>query len=178
MIILGLILIVLAVVAALILFAGTSALDLIDFNILNRTYEMSPLALVIAGAVTMTLLWWGWSLVRMGTHRRVRKSREAKEAARQAALDREAREKENQAKWERELRERERQVRETEARLAEQRVSTSEARKRAEVAEHKIEGRPGDDIRPGGSSGPTQPVTPRPSDAPARPTDGTDRPTP
>ena len=139
MIILGLILIVLALVAALVLFAGTSALDLIDFNILNRTYEMSPLALVIAGAVTMTLLWWGWALVRMGTHRRVRKSREAKEAARQAELDREAREKENQAKWERELRERERKVRETEAQLADQRLSTSEARKRAEVAERKAD---------------------------------------
>lgn len=139
MIILGLILIVLALVAALFLFVGTSALDSITLDVLNQTYVMSPLALVIAGAVTMTLLWWGWALVRMGTHRRVRKSREAKEAARQAELEREAREKENQAKWERELRERERKVRETEARLAEQRVSTSEARKRAEVAERKAD---------------------------------------
>lgn len=139
MIILGLILIVLALLAALFLFVGTSALDTITLDVLNQTYVMSPLALVIAGAVTMTLLWWGWSLVRMGTHRRVRKSREAKEAARQAELEREAREKENQAKWERELRERERKVRETEARLAEQRVSTSEARKRAEVAERKVD---------------------------------------
>jgi type VI protein secretion system component VasK len=163
MIILGLILIVLALAAALFLFAGTSALDTITLDVLNQTYAMSPLALVIAGAVTMTLLWWGWALVRMGTHRRVRKSREAKEAARQAELDREAREKENQAKWERELRERERKVRETEARLADQKISTSEARKRAEVAEHQADtlshpqplpgdrpaaGRPGDTPHP------------------------------
>ena len=139
MIILGLILIILALAAALFLFVGTSALDTITLDVLNQTYAMSPLALVIAGAVTMTLLWWGWSLVRMGTHRRVRKSREAKEAARQAELDREAREKENQVKWERELRERERKVRETEARLADQRISTSEARKRAEVAERQAD---------------------------------------
>jgi hypothetical protein len=139
MIILGLILIVLALAAALFLFVGTSALDLIQLEVLNQTYAMSPLALVVAGAVVMTLLWWGWALVRLGTRRRVRKSREAKEAARQAELDRAAREKENQAKWERELRERERQVRESETRLEEQRISTSEARKRAEVAERKNE---------------------------------------
>jgi type VI protein secretion system component VasK len=141
MIILGLILIVLALAAALFLFAGTSALDTITLDVLDQTYAMSPLALVIAGAVTMTLLWWGWALVRMGTQRRVRKSREAKEAARQAELDREAREKENQAKWERELRDRERKVRESEARLADQKISTSEARKRAEVAERQTDTR-------------------------------------
>lgn len=138
MIILGLVLIILALVAALFLFLGTSALPVIELEVLGSTYHMSPLALVISGAVTMTLLWWGWALVRMGTRRRVRKSREAKEAARQAELDRAAREKENQAKWERELRDRERQVRETEARLAEQKISTQEARRRAEVAEHEV----------------------------------------
>lgn len=152
MIILGLVLIVLALAAALVLFLGTSALETISVDVLNQTFAMSPLALVIAGAVTMTLLWWGWALVRLGTRRRVRKSKEAKEAARQAELDREAREKENQAKWERELRDRERKVRETEARLAEQRISTSEARKRAEVAEHKVdEGQPA----PAGTDRPT-----------------------
>ncbi|HHU10793.1 MAG TPA: hypothetical protein GXZ60_12395 [Intrasporangiaceae bacterium] len=142
MIILGLILIVLALVAALFLFLGTSALPTMELEVLGTTYHMSPLALVISGAVAMTLLWWGWALVRMGTRRRVRKSREAKEAARQAELDRAAREKENQAKWERELRDRERQVRETEARLAEQKISTQEARRRAEVAEHQVADEP------------------------------------
>ena len=137
MIILGLILIVLALAAGLFLFVGTTALDPIHLEVLGQTYSMSPLALVIAGAVAMTLLWWGWALVRMGTRRRVRKSREAKEAARQAELDRAAREKENQAKWERELRDRERQVRDSEARLQDQKLSTNEARRRAEVAEGK-----------------------------------------
>lgn len=137
MIILGLILIVLALAAGLFLFVGTTALDPIQLEVLGQTYSMSPLALVIAGAVAMTLLWWGWALVRMGTRRRVRKSREAKEAARQAELDRAAREKENQAKWERELRDRERQVRDSEARLQDQKLSTNEARRRAEVAEGK-----------------------------------------
>jgi type VI protein secretion system component VasK len=170
MIILGLILIVLALAGAVFLFAGTSALDPIQLEVLNQTYSMSPLALVIAGAVAMTLLWWGWALVRIGTRRRVRKSREAKEAARQAELDRAAREKENQAKWERELRERERQVRETEARLAEQRISTSEARKRAEVAENKVDD--GQSTR----NASTQPVRSGPPDTATRPADGTEPP--
>jgi type VI protein secretion system component VasK len=148
MIILGLLLIVLALVGALFLFAGTSALDPIELEVLNQTYSMSPLALVIAGAVAMTLLWWGWALLRIGTRRRVRKSREAKEAARQAELDRAAREKENQAKWERELRERERQVRESEARLAEQRTAADVDR-----------------------TAPTQPVTARPGEATPGPAD-------
>ncbi|MFN2319842.1 MAG: hypothetical protein ABR500_09195, partial [Dermatophilaceae bacterium] len=145
-----------------------STLDPIPFEVLNRTYEMSAIALVIAGAVTMTLLWWGWALVRMGTHRRVRKSREAKEAARQAELDREAREKENQAKWERELREREREVRESDARLADQKVSTSEARKRAEVAERQVDTQahtgPAAADRPGGGPAIDRPATGRPGD--------------
>lgn len=170
MIILGLILIILALAAALFLFVGTSALETITLDVLNQTYAMSPLALVIAGAVAMTLLWWGWALVRMGTHRRVRKSREAKEAARQAELDREAREKENQAKWERELRDRERKVRESEARLADQKISTSEARKRAEVAEHRAdaEGHPSQSgaNRPvAGGPGIDRPAAERPGDA-------------
>lgn len=106
MIVLGLVLIILALLLGLLLVLGTQALDPITLEVLNQTYLMSPLALVIAGAVGMTLLWWGWALVRMGTRRRARKSKAAKEAARQAELDRAAQEKENQAKWERELRER------------------------------------------------------------------------
>lgn len=111
MIILGLILILIAALAGVFLFLGTQALDPIHFVVLNQTYEMSPLALVIAGVAATTLLWWGWALVRVGARRRARKSKEAKEAARQSELDRAAREKETQAKWERELRERERQAR-------------------------------------------------------------------
>lgn len=118
MITLGLLLIILALAAALFLFLGTAALDPIQFEVLNQGYAMSPLALVIAGAVATTMLWWGWVLVRLGTRRRVRKSREAKEAARQAEIDRAVQEKENQAKWERGLREREAKVRESEVRLA------------------------------------------------------------
>lgn len=142
MIILGLILIILALVAALLLFLGTQALEPLHLDILGQTYAMSPLALVIAGAVAMLLLWWGWALVRMGARRRSRLSKEAKEAARQAELERAAREKETQAKWERELREREREVQESQVRLQEQQVSTQEARRRAEVAEKQIEPEP------------------------------------
>ena len=106
MIILGLVLIIVALLLGSLLVLGTQALDPIPLEVLNQTYQMSPLALVIAGAIGMTLLWWGWALVRIGTRRRARKSKAAKEAARQAELDRAAQEKENQAKWERELRER------------------------------------------------------------------------
>lgn len=112
MIILGLVLIIVALLLGLVLVLGTQALDPIALDLLDQTYLMSPLALVIAGAVAMTLLWWGWALVRMGTRRRARRSKAAKEAARQAELDRAAQEKENQARWERELRER--QVRDSE----------------------------------------------------------------
>ena len=119
MIPLGLLLIILAIAAALFLFLGTAALDPIPLKVLNETYAMSPLALVIAGAVATTLLWWGWAVVRLGTRRRVRKSGEAKVAAPQAEVDRAAHEKEYQAKWERELREREAKVRSSEGRLDE-----------------------------------------------------------
>ena len=135
MIVLGLVLIIIALLLALGLFVGTTALEPLHLDVLGQTYEMSPLALVIAGAVAMTLLWWGWALVRMGTRRRARKSKEAKEAARQAELDRAAREKENQAKWERELRDRERQARDSEARSVDQRASSEGARPQAEVTE-------------------------------------------
>lgn len=163
MIILGLILIVLALATGAFLVLGTSALDPIQLEVLNQTYSMSPLALVIAGVVATTLIWWGWALVRMGTRRRVRRSKEAKEAARQAELDRAAQEKENQAKWERQLRERERQVRESEARLEEQRVSTQEARKRAEVAERRTDPPP----PPPSAQQPQAPDHPAPRDRPA-----------
>jgi len=142
MILLGLILIVLALGAGGFLFLGTSALDPIELIVLNRTYEMSPWALVVAGVIATTLLWWGWALVRMGNRRRVRRSREAKEAARQAELDRAAQEKENQAKWERQLRERERQVRESEERQRGQRVVTGESRPVADGAGHRADAPP------------------------------------
>ncbi len=70
------------------------------------------------------------------------RSREAKEAARQAELDRAAQEKENQAKWERQLRERERQVRESEERQRGQRVVTGESRPVADGAGHRADAPP------------------------------------
>ncbi len=121
MIILGLILLVVAIAGGGLLLLSTQALDPIAFVFLNQTYEMAPMTLVIAGIVATTLLWWGWALLRIGMRRRARKSKEAKEAARQSELDRAAREKETQEKWERELRERERQ-----ARLGDQSASSTD----------------------------------------------------
>ena len=147
MIILGLILVLLAVAAGILLFEGTRALtDGVDIDVLNGTVSLPPLALLITGAAVITIFWLGWALMRAGIRRGSRRRREAKEQAalaEQRRVDDERRMQEEFAQHERKLAE-ERQRREQETadlrrdadeRVEEQHLSTEEARRRAEIAE-------------------------------------------
>ncbi len=147
MIILGLILVLLAVAAGILLFEGTRALtDGVDIDVLNGTVSLPPLALLITGAAVITVFWLGWALMRGGMRRSSRRRRDAKEQAalaEQRRLDDERRMQEEFAQRERQLAE-ERQLREQETtalrreadeRVEEQHLSTEEARRRAEIAE-------------------------------------------
>ena len=66
MIILGLLLVLLAVAAGILLFEGTSAItDGVDIDILNGTVSLPPLALLLTGAAVISVFWLGWALMRL-----------------------------------------------------------------------------------------------------------------
>ncbi|WP_299446706.1 hypothetical protein [uncultured Phycicoccus sp.] len=156
MVIFGVLLIIVAVIAGVLLFMGTGSLtDTVDFEILGGTLSLPPVALLVTGMVVITVFWFGWFLLRVGTTRAHRRRAAAKEAAREAEEQRladEARLKEELAARDRELAEerarheqREAELRrEADERVADQHVSTETARRRAEVAEARAgERRPG-----------------------------------
>ena len=92
MILLGLILIVVAAGAGTLLFlAAQQATDPIRLEALGVSANVTPLALLIAGAAVVVLLWLGLLMVRGSIRRKARRRREAKELQRQAELDAEAR---------------------------------------------------------------------------------------
>jgi membrane protein implicated in regulation of membrane protease activity len=91
-IVLGLILIVLAVAAGVLLFMATAPLtDTVQLEALGVKAEVLPLALLIAGAAVLLLLWLGLVMIRGSVRRKTRRRREAKELERQAQRDAEAR---------------------------------------------------------------------------------------
>ncbi|MCA0337780.1 MAG: hypothetical protein LCH66_13100 [Actinobacteria bacterium] len=150
MILVGLLLILLAAAVGTLLFLGTQQItDTTDINVLGGTIGLPPLALLIAGAVTISIFWLGWAMLRGGIRRGSRRRQQAKEAARTAEAERVARERQLQedfARQERELAE-ERRRHESETtrlrqqadeRVAEQHLATETARQRAEVAERKL----------------------------------------
>lgn len=146
-IILGLILVLLAIAAGILLFEGTSQLtDSVDIDLLGGTISLPPLALLITGAAVISVFWLGWVLLRHGFKRSARRRRERKEEAalaEQRRVEGERRMQEEFAQRERQLaEERQRHEKETtalrregEERLEEQHLSTEEARRRAEIAE-------------------------------------------
>lgn len=88
MIVLGLILVIIAIAAAVLLFLGTQSLTTpIDLDAAGIQIGLTPLALLIAGAVIMLLLWFGLGMMRGSMKRKRRPGREAKEAQRQAELE-------------------------------------------------------------------------------------------
>lgn len=88
MILLGLILVLIAVAAAVLLFLATDTLMTpIDLEAAGFQVGMTPLALLIAGAAIMLLLWLGLAMIRGSVRRRSRPRREAKEAQRQAEFE-------------------------------------------------------------------------------------------
>lgn len=150
MILIGLLLIVLAAAVGTLLFLGTQQItDTTDIEVLGGTIGLPPLALLVAGAVTISIFWLGWALLRGGIRRTSRRRREAKEAARQAEAERIAHERRLQEEFalrERELAEERRAHeadtaalrQEADERVAEQRQATETARQWAENAERKL----------------------------------------
>ncbi|GAB3438840.1 hypothetical protein GCM10027517_11580 [Phycicoccus ginsengisoli] len=88
MLVLGLILVVVAVAAGVLLFLATQSLtNPVTLDAAGFSVGMTPLALIIAGAVVLLVLWLGLALIRGSARRRVRPRREAKEAQRQAEIE-------------------------------------------------------------------------------------------
>jgi uncharacterized membrane protein len=149
-ILIGILLILLAAAVGTLLFLGTQQItDTTDINVLGGTIGLPPLALLIAGAVTISIFWLGWAMLRGGIRRSSRRRQQAKEAAKAAEADRVARERKMQedfARQERELAEERRRhesetaalKKQADARVAEQHLATETARQRAEVAERKL----------------------------------------
>lgn len=85
MILLGLIIVLLAIAAGGLLYLATQNLtNPVDLEAGGYQVGATPLALLIAGAVVMLLLWLGLAMIRGSLRRKSRRRREAKEAQRQA----------------------------------------------------------------------------------------------
>ena len=85
MIVLGLLLILVAVGAAVVLAMAPSATSqVIDLSVLN--VKASPLAVFIAGALSVILLGLGLALISRGARRSARKRKELKELRRENAI--------------------------------------------------------------------------------------------
>jgi hypothetical protein len=82
MVLLGVILVLLAAAAGVVLIAGTAQLtDSVDIDVLGGTLSIPPLTLLITGMIVISLFWLGWALLRGGLRRSKRRRVEAKEAA-------------------------------------------------------------------------------------------------
>jgi hypothetical protein len=87
-IVFGLILVLLALAAGVVLFLATQSLTTpVDLELAGYNWGMTPLALLITGAVAMLLFWFGLGIIRGSAKRRRRPIREAKDADRQAKLE-------------------------------------------------------------------------------------------
>jgi hypothetical protein len=87
-IVFGLILVLLAVAAGVVLFLATQSLTTpVDLELAGYNWGMTPLALLITGAVAMLLFWLGLGIIRGSIKRSRRPIREAKDADRQAKLE-------------------------------------------------------------------------------------------
>lgn len=151
MIFIGILLIIVAAVLGTLLFLGTAQLtDPVQVGVLGGTLELPPLSLVIAGAIIVVLLWLGWVTLRVGIRRASRRRKDAKENARLADEQRKQQEREMQEGFAQreaaladERRQREEEAAalrtEAEARVAEQHEATETARRRAEVAERRLD---------------------------------------
>lgn len=88
MIVFGLILVLLALAAGVVLFLATDSLTTpVNLELGGYHWGMTPLALLATGAVAMLLLWLGLGIIRGSAKRRRRPIREAKDAERQAKLE-------------------------------------------------------------------------------------------
>lgn len=98
MVLLGVVLVLLAAGAGVLLFAGTAQLtDTVDVELLGGTLSLPPLALLITGMVVISLFWLGWVVLRAGLRHNKRRRTQAKEDAAAAEERRVAEEKRLQA---------------------------------------------------------------------------------
>ena len=87
MIVFGLILVLLALAAGVVLFLATQSLTTpVNLELAGYHWGMTPLALLITGAVAMLLFWFGLGMIRGSAKRRRRPVREAKEAMHVAGI--------------------------------------------------------------------------------------------
>ncbi|WP_270887197.1 hypothetical protein [Pedococcus sp. 5OH_020] len=88
MVLIGLLMILVALGAGVLLFLGTQPISTaVDLEVGGQHVSMTPLALLIAGALAMLLLVLGLAAIRGSLRRRRRPHREAKEAQRRAELE-------------------------------------------------------------------------------------------
>ena len=150
MIMLGIILVLLAVLIGLGgLWATSGDHALLQLNgPLGLNLELSPMALIVFGMISMGLLWAGWWMMKYGTKRGLSRRRERKDL-------------------EREKREHERALAATNAKLGRERETTAEAERRREedarrlAAERQATERDTGAYRPGTGDG-RDPLPPRP----------------
>jgi hypothetical protein len=141
-ILLGLILIVVAAGVGLLLVLATESLtEPVSLAAAGFEVSMTPLALLIAGAVVLLLFWFGLELVRASVRRRSRRRRDAKESERQSQLDAETRQAEDERRADEarrleEAREQGREEGREEARQDEaRRIAEQQARERVDTDE-------------------------------------------
>jgi hypothetical protein len=128
MVLLGILLVLIAAAAGVVLVAGTAQLtDSVQIDVLGGTLSIPPLTLLVTGMVVISVFWLGWVLLRGGLRRGKRRRVEAKEAAATA----EARHVEDQKRMQDEFASREqalteerRRREEAESLVADQRTTT------------------------------------------------------
>jgi hypothetical protein len=87
-VLLGVLLVLVAVGAAVWLVLGSQAITApVNLNTAGIKIGMTPLALLVAGALILLVFWIGLALIRASVKRRRRPAREAREAQRQAELE-------------------------------------------------------------------------------------------
>jgi len=129
MVLLGVILVLLAAAAGVVLVAGTAQLtDSVQIDVLGGTLSIPPLTLLITGMVVISVFWFGWAMLRSGLRRSKRRRIEAKEAAAAAEARRVEEQKQMQAEFatrEQALVEERRRREEAESLVADQRGTTT-----------------------------------------------------
>jgi hypothetical protein len=95
MVLLGVLLVLLAAGAGVVLVAGTAQLtDSVQIDVLGGTLSIPPLTLLVTGMVVISVFWLGWVVLRSGLRRGRRHRAEAKEAAAAAEAKRAEQERE------------------------------------------------------------------------------------
>ena len=89
MVLLGVILVLLAAAAGVVLIVGTAQLeDTVQIDVLGGTLSIPPLTLLVTGMVVISVFWLGWALLRSSLRRSKRRRIEAKEATAAAEASR------------------------------------------------------------------------------------------